>query len=222
MDEREARIRELLPVVRTIARRIKRLVGNVELDDLIGDGNVGLIRAVDHFDPARGPSLEHYARRLIAGAILNGIRRMDPVSERARRAIRDTENERFRLAVERGDLPPIGEFERCRPAFKYARLAAHRAQPLSLDAPLPEGERLSGDWSVDPALVVAERDGSRCLRRAIGRLPKRERTLVAAHYYRDRSLRELGRDFAISPQRASQLHIAAISRLRKDVDAAAR
>src|SRR5580693_4284505 len=93
--DRESRIRALFPVVKKIARRLRTLVPGSELDDLVGDGSIGLIRAVDNFDPNRGPSLEHYARRLILGAMLNGVRRMDPVSERARRATRDGANLRY-------------------------------------------------------------------------------------------------------------------------------
>ena len=76
-DERDARVAELLPMVRRVARRLKRLVPSFDMDDLIGDGSLGLLRAVDSFDPQRGPLLEDYARRLIVGAMLNGIRRMD-------------------------------------------------------------------------------------------------------------------------------------------------
>ena len=54
-------------------------------DDLLGDGALGLIRAVDTYDPLRGATLEAYARKLIAGAMLNGLRKLDPVSERVRR-----------------------------------------------------------------------------------------------------------------------------------------
>ncbi len=86
--QREERIRALLPLVKRIARRICRLVP-CDYDDLVCDGSVGMIRAVDNFDPARGISLEHYARHLISGAMLIGIRRMDPVSERTRRRMRD-------------------------------------------------------------------------------------------------------------------------------------
>ncbi|MBV8371772.1 MAG: RNA polymerase sigma factor WhiG, partial [Candidatus Eremiobacteraeota bacterium] len=88
---REDSIRALLPLVKRIARRIKRLVPGFDLDDLIGDGSLGLIRAVDSFDPSRGPTLQQYAHRLVVGAMLNGIRRMDPVSERARRIVREGE-----------------------------------------------------------------------------------------------------------------------------------
>lgn len=220
-DEREAAIRTHLPLVRKIARRVHRLVPSVELDDLVGDGSIGLIRAVDQFDPARGTSLEHYARHLISGAMLNGIRRMDPVSERVRRTMRDGELERYRLASERGYLPTIRELERVRPGFERAALAAHRHVPLSLDAPLPEGEVLPSDWRSDPAAIVSERAGARWLRGLIDALPERQRLLVRAHYFDARSLRHVGKQLRVSPQRASQLHVAAIKRLRKALHAAA-
>ena len=94
IEDREDAIARLLPLVRRIARRIARLVPGTDLDDLIGDGCVGVIRAVDAFDPALGPSLEQYTRRVAVGAMLNGVRRLDPVSERVRRVIRIAERER--------------------------------------------------------------------------------------------------------------------------------
>ena len=81
-DDRERRIRELFPLVKRIARRVRRLIAGAELDDLVGEGSIGLIRAVDTFDPTRGVSIERYAARVIAGAMLNGLRKLDPVSER--------------------------------------------------------------------------------------------------------------------------------------------
>ncbi len=148
--EREERIRCLMPLTRKLARRLKRLVPNFDVDDLIGDGCVGLIRAVDSFDSARGPRLDEYARRLIVGSMLNGIRRMDPVSERARRIVRDGENERYTIAAARGDVPSAEEMDRRCPGYRRAIAAAYRGQPLSLDAPLPLGESLEGDWANDP------------------------------------------------------------------------
>ena len=224
MDEgldREGLIREYFPLVKRIARRVHRLVPSVDVDDLIGDGSIGLIRAVDHFDPQRGPTLEHYARQLIVGAMLNGIRRMDPVSERARRAIRDGENERYRIATERGSVPTNNEMEQLRPGFARATLAAHRGVPLSIDASLPEGERIPNDWSTDPAIVFMHREGSVELQALLDRLPQRHRELLRAHYFGEHSLRDIGKRMRISPQRASQLHVAAIEKLRKAVDAAA-
>ncbi|HVS46987.1 MAG TPA: sigma-70 family RNA polymerase sigma factor [Verrucomicrobiae bacterium] len=220
MNERERTIRALMPIVRRIAKRISRLVPSVDLDDMIGDGSVGLIRAVDAYDPSFGTTLAHYAGRLILGKILNGIRRMDPVSERARREVRDGENLRYDLAVARGALPAAAEVDTLRPHFAAARLQVHIALPLSLDRPLPLGHDVPMETHADPALVAEARLVSDELQAAIATLPQRQRDVVTQHYFRERSLREIGRNFTISSQRASQLHRSALARLRKVVRAA--
>ncbi|MBV8372733.1 MAG: sigma-70 family RNA polymerase sigma factor [Candidatus Eremiobacteraeota bacterium] len=139
---------------------------------------------------------------------------MDPVSERARRIVREGENERYAMALVRGEVPSGVEVERRRPGYLRAMSAAYRGQPLSLDAPLPQGEALSGDWSGDPGRIFEERNRYDVLAAMLDRLPQRQRDVVLAHYYRGRSLRTIGRQMAISPQRASQLHLAALAKLK--------
>ena len=219
-EVREAAVRTLMPLVRKAARRLKRLVPSLDVDDLVGDGCVGLIRAVDSFDPARGPQMAEYARRLVVGAMLNGIRRMDPVSERARRTVRDGENQRYALAAERGSVPSSTEMERRCPGYRRAIAAAYRGQPLSLDAPLPRGEALAYDWSDDPARIVERRLERARLAEMIAALPNRQRDLVLMHYFKGSSLRAIGKRLAISPQRASQLHTSALMKLKRQVHAA--
>ncbi len=213
--ERDGQVRALLPLVRKVARRLKRLVPSLDVDDLVGDGSVGLVRAIDSFDPLRGTQLGEYARRLIVGAMLNGVRRMDPVSERARRLVRDTENRRYALAAERGDVPSSQEMERLCPGYTRAVAAAHRRQPLSLDAPLPRGESLAFDWSDDPARIVERRLQRAELTALIDDLPGRHRQVLLLHYFHHTSLRAVSRRLAISPQRASQLHTSALQRLKQ-------
>jgi RNA polymerase sigma factor for flagellar operon FliA len=221
MNEREERIRALLPLVRRIARRVARVVAGADIDDLVGDGNVGLIRAVDTFDPSYGLTLEQYARRIVAGAMLNGIRKLDPVSERVRRTLREAERERYALASERGVLPSTHEMDVRVPALRRARTEAHRGSPVSIDAPLPAGERFARSSADDPQRIAEERDRSRVLRAAIAELPPRERRLVLAHYFAEHSLRTLSRDMNVSPQRVSQLHLAAIARMRRGLKSSA-
>lgn len=216
-DAREARIRALLPLVRALARRVHRMVPLADLDDLIGDGCVGLVRAVDRFDPARGVPLEHYARRVILGAVLNGVRRMDPVAERMRRTIRDAQTTRFALAQEAGTLPTLRSLEARTPKLTHARTEAHRRPPLSLDSPLPNGERMRLDRAGDPQTVVAEQLERAAVHGAIAALPPRQRHIVLAHYFAERRLRELVRPMRISPQRVSQLHLLALHRLRTEL-----
>ncbi len=221
-SERERQIRELFPLVKRIARRIRRLVAGVDADDLVGDGSIGLIRAVDNFDPERGPTLEQYARGVIAGAMLNGIRRMDPVSERARRTVREGEMKRYRIAVECGEVPSVEEVDAVCPGFARATVVAHRTQPLSLDAPLPEGEALARDWRDDPASEFFRNLERTAVHEAISTLPERQQKLVREHYFFDRSLRDIGKAMQISPQRASQLHLAAVNRMRRALRASPR
>jgi RNA polymerase sigma factor for flagellar operon FliA len=220
-DDREERIRALLPMVRSIARRIHRLVPSCELDDLIGDGCVGLIRAVDRFDPTRGVPLEQYARRLILGSVLNGVRKADPVPERMRRTLRDADKRRYALAQELGSLPTPSAMERITPPLVPARTEAYRRNALSLDTTLPRSERMQLDHSADPqeiAIVRLERD---CMRRAIASLPQRQRRIVVAHYFADQPLRALVDPLDISPQRVSQLHLIALRKLRAELAASA-
>lgn len=214
-EDREEAIRRLVPLVRRIARRIMRLVPGADLDDLIGDGSVGIIRAVDAFDPSLGPSLEQYARRVALGAMLNGIRRLDPVSERVRRVVRLAERERYALAVERGSLPTDADLEMQFPALVRARTDAHRGSPLSLDAPLPPESGCAPSGGEDPADAVIARSERRRIRAALAALPHRQRAVLVAHYFAERPLRALSDEMHVSPQRVSQLHLAAIHRMRK-------
>jgi RNA polymerase sigma factor FliA len=217
VSEREECIRRMLPLVKQIARRVKRMVPGCEAEDLIGDGSVGLIRAVDSFDPERGPTLPQYARRLIGGAMLNGVRRMDPVSERARRAVRQGENERYALAMTRGGLPSSLEMEARRPGYLRAITAAYTGQPLSLDAPLPLGESISKDWGEDPARICERRTERAYVNELVRGLPARQRDVVLQHYVEGVSLRTIGTRMSISPQRVSQLHLAALAKLQSGV-----
>jgi RNA polymerase sigma factor (sigma-70 family) len=157
-DDREAAIRALLPLVRRLARRVHRMVSGSELDDLVGDGSVGLIRAVDAFDPERGIPLDQYAKKVVLGAMLNGMRRLDPVSERVRRTIRIAERERYASAYRDGRLPTPGEMERIFPELARARAHVFRYTLLSLDTEFLGREEVGMNVDADPQIVMALRE----------------------------------------------------------------
>jgi RNA polymerase sigma factor (sigma-70 family) len=164
--------------------------------------------------------LYHYAHCLIFGAMLNGIRRMDPVPERTRRIVRQGRKLRYEAAAELGAMPTRQQMERLRPGYERAYLAAQRGQPLSLDWPLPDSERMRVDWNSDPSKIHEHRiDGAR-LRALVAQLPGRQRTVVVGHYWHEQSLRAVSERMGVSPQRASQLHMAAMRRMRAKIDAA--
>jgi RNA polymerase sigma factor for flagellar operon FliA len=153
--------------------------------------------------------------------MLNGVRRMDPVSERARREVRDAERERYRIAVERGSVPSLAEMMEARPRLDAALRQASQAVPLSLDRALPLGVDPPLDRASDPAAIAGRTILLESLHRWLHKLPERQRTILTMHYFEERSLRSVGESLAISSQRASQLHIGALQRLRKMADAAA-
>ena len=214
--DREGTIREMLPLVRKIARaraphRSRQRDGRPRRRRLCWtDSGSRFVRTV------RGACVWISTRLASSrGAMLNGLRRLDPVSERVRRELRHAEKERYALAATTGALPTQIQMERRRPALRRATLHAHRYTPLSLDSQLPIGERLRNDWSADPAAITGERDERAAVRAALGRLPSRQRRVLALHYFGGQSLHQIGSKLQISPQRASQLHLAALKNLRK-------
>jgi RNA polymerase sigma factor for flagellar operon FliA len=214
---REALVRELLPLVRSCARRLQRMIPAAEIDDLVGDGAIGLLRAVDAFEPERGVQLATYARRVIVGAMLNGLRNNDPVSERARRKARCAEADRIALAHERGRLPSLREMEGRHPGLGQALAAIEQRALLSLDAPQSGDLCRRESWHADPARIVARKALSNELAEAIDLLGERERRVVLWHYYDATPLHAIGTRLGISAQRVSQLHLRALAQLRRAV-----
>jgi RNA polymerase sigma factor for flagellar operon FliA len=211
--DREQAIRDLFGLVRRVARRVSRVVPAADADDLVGDGCIGLIRAVDTYDPERGP-LDAYARRLILGAMLNGLRRLDPVSERARRTLREAERERYALAQSRGSFPSLQEMEQRKTGLHAARVAVFRHAPLSLEGTFTSDGPALADSAADPARFAVAAGVRREVLEAIALLPERQRKVIALHYYNRISLHAIGAQLNVSPQRVSQLHLRALERLR--------
>jgi RNA polymerase sigma factor for flagellar operon FliA len=106
------------------------------------------------------------------------------------------------------------------PGLTRARADAHRGSPLSLDAPLPPEAGCAPNGGGDPADIVVANAERRRIRAAIERLPQRQRAIVLAHYFGEHALRTLSDEMRVSPQRVSQLHVAAIERMRRTLTTA--
>lgn len=228
---REARILEHLPQVKLIASRIaEKVPDSVSVDDLISAGTLGLINAVDQFNPNLDVKLKTYAEHKIRGAILDSLRSIDWAPRNKRRKAKQIE-------------AAIGELEK---SLKRAPDELEVAQQLGLSleeyrrwlvetrglnlAPLEQGPNSQGegsdvlrfvsDESEEWPLQQLERSElRRLLIDTIERLPEVERTIVTLYYRRELTLRQIATVVELHETRVSQLKSQAILRMRASIRA---
>jgi RNA polymerase sigma factor FliA len=224
---RDRLILTFAPLVKYVAGRMRSaLPSHVDEADLISYGLVGLIGAVERFDPARRVKFETYAVTRIKGAIIDELRALDwvPRSVRARaRAIEKTSaalESRLHRAPTDEELADALGMEA--DEFQHALMQISNGSIVALDemwAVSPGGEAVSlmdtlGDARADPADQLDVTDLRDTLADAIARLPERERIVVALYYYDNLSLKEIGEILGVTESRISQLHTKAVLRLK--------
>jgi RNA polymerase sigma factor for flagellar operon FliA len=228
-EERERLILEHLPQVRLIARRIhERLPESVNLDDLISTGTLGLIAAIDRFDPRHNVKLKTYAEYKIRGAILDSLRGLDwaPRQQRKRSkmieaAISVTEQRLHRAPSE----DEIATQLRVTLEEYHEWLVDIRGVNLgSLEVSAPDDENrsllkyISDDEENWPSRLLERSELQRLLADAIDKMPRTERTVITLYYHEELTLREISKVVNLHESRVSQLKSQAILRLRSYVE----
>ena len=211
------------------AERTARYSGNIDRGDLIGAGNVGLIAAIDAFDPFRNIKFETYAITKIRGAILEYIRDHDWVPRSVRDRYRDYQQANYALLLQLRRAPSAGEVARelgITPAELVEHLAnSQRGALVSLHAPVVQDDghnTLLQDVlkSCDPSPCddVTARDKSRVLRAAVAKLPDREQQVIDLYYREELTYKAISEIMELSASRVYQIHAEAINRLRVYLD----
>jgi RNA polymerase sigma factor for flagellar operon FliA len=198
----------------------------VELDDLVGFGMIGLLNAMERFDPSRGTLLRTYAEHRIRGAILDGLRSMDWLPRSARQRERQRqENERTDSCTRFFSLRNVAQpSEPILPGARAPRVrrSVTRIEVVFTGGNLTDLEQLAegtgpvprsaGDSSPE---ALYERQEQRVrLAGAVDRLPRRHREIIELYYHQELSMKQIGQRMSIHESRVSQLHAAAIQRLR--------
>lgn len=221
---REALVLEHLPQVRLIAKRIHdRLPSHVSLDDLMSSGVLGLLNAIDNFDPELNVQLNTYAEHRIRGAIMDGLREMDwaPPETRKRSklieaAIRKTEQKVGRAPSEEEIAEclniTLAEYQKWLTQVQWIDLERLEAAPGDDSASLLQV--ISDDPETWPSHIVERSELERILTLAIQRMPKTERTVLSLYYYEELNLREIAEVTGMHLSRIGQLRVQAILRLR--------
>jgi len=224
-DERDELILEHLPQVRLIARRIHdRLPESVSLDDLISTGVIGLIAAIDRFDPTQNVKLKTYAEYKIRGAILDSLRGLDwaPRQQRKRAkqieaAINSAEQRLHRSPSEEEIAAELGQT-----VEEYHNwLVDSRGLTLgSLENATADDENrdllkfIADDQEQWPSQIVERGELQKLLAEAITKMPPMEKTVLSLYYYEELTLREISKIVSLHESRISQLKTQAILRLR--------
>lgn len=223
-EEREQLILEHLPQVNWIASRIHdKLPANIQLDDLISAGIVGLLGAVDNYDPGRNASLKTYAEYKIRGAILDSIRGLDGVPAHKRKrlkqlqqAIKNAEQKLQRTPSEDEIAAELGidldEYQQWTIELRGVSLG-------SLEV-IEDGEEVSllkfiaDDEEETPDRLLERSELERVIADGITKMPENERTVLTLYYTEELNLREIAAVMGLHLTRISQLRVQGVMRLR--------
>ncbi len=224
---RDKLIQEYAPLIKFIAQKIVvRLPPNIELDDLISAGVIGLMDAIDKYDPTRDNKFKTYAEFRIRGAILDELRSQDWVPRSIRDKAKHLDRTLANLEAELKRTPTDEEVSRAlnMNMEEYHDLV-NQVRPVSLlsidDAQtmsqsdkksilnVLEGSKLASPFNQLNIKMVKE-----AVAKAIEELPERQRLVLSLYYYEDLNLKEIGQVLQVTESRVSQLHAQAVSRLR--------
>ena len=224
LSRREQLILDHIGMVRAIARRIQlRLPRQVPLEDLVSIGVLGLIHAVDNYDPTKQTRLSTYADYKIRGAILDSLRREDCVPRTRRKQLRQIEASTTKLQQELGRTPADEEVAAdlgIPLELYYECLAdAQGIQIASVDAESDLYENLSllefiADNQVLPSVLVERLEMESMLTEEIQSLPPVERSILSLYYQRELAPHEIAQVVGLKSTRVSQIRCQAVVRLR--------
>jgi RNA polymerase sigma factor FliA len=225
LETRDELVMQNVALVKSLAQRLaQRLPSQVQVEDLVSAGVLGLIEAAGRYKSSLGVPFQAFARRRIHGAMLDALRDLDWAPRSLRRLRRDVDSavasERARLGREPEEREiasalgmTVAQYERALEQLRTLELAAAR----ELDAPTADGTPLL-EFCVDPgesAVQTIERQELRKhLAQAIGELPERERQILALYYEEELTLAEIGEVIGVCESRVCQLRGLAVTRLR--------
>ncbi|HEY3938947.1 MAG TPA: FliA/WhiG family RNA polymerase sigma factor [Bryobacteraceae bacterium] len=223
-EEREQLILEHLQQVNWIAARIhEKLPPNVELDDLISAGIVGLLAAVDNYDPSRNASLKTYAEYKIRGAILDSIRGLDGIPTHKRKrvkqvqeAIQSAEHKLQRSPGEEEIAQELGiglaEYQQWVVELRGVSLGSLELAGDGEDVSLLKF--ISDDEQESPARILERSELERVIGEGMLKIPENERLVLSLYYKEELNLREIAAILELHITRISQLRAQGILRLR--------
>jgi RNA polymerase sigma factor for flagellar operon FliA len=217
-------VQRFAPLVKRIAYHLMaRLPSSVQVDDLVQNGMMGLLDAINRFEAGMGAQFETYAAQRVRGAMLDGLRENDWLPRSLRRDFRRIEVAISKLEQEFGRPPSEVELASTldMTLAEYQKMLqdARGHQLISYEDMVEDGEddfleRHLTDSSREPSKILEDDSLRRLLVQGIEMLPEREKLMMALYYEKDLNLREIGDVMGVTESRVCQLHSQAVVRLR--------
>ena len=224
---RDQLIMDYAPLIRFVAQRIAaRLPSNIDIDDLISAGVIGLMDAIEKYDPSRDNKFKTYAEFRIRGAILDELRSQDWVPRSVRDKAKKIERayaeleQKFGRAVSDQEVSKalgIGIDEYYEMSSKVKSVTLLSIDELS--GPNQQERKslldcLENVNSKNPFAQLKSKGLKNVLVKSIEELPEKQKLVLSLYYYEDLNLKEIGRILEVTESRVSQLHTQAVEKLR--------
>jgi RNA polymerase sigma factor FliA len=218
---------EYAPLIKFIAQKIaSRLPSNIELDDLISCGVIGLMDAIEKFDPSRDNKFKTYAEFRVRGAILDELRAQDWVPRSIREKAKLVEKTYAKIEAELGrpatDEEMCEELQITQDEFHELLNKSKSVSLLNIDdsSTFNRGDKklmaglMDESRSTNPYSAVSYKNMRDKIKEGITALPEKQRLVLSLYYYEDLNLKEIGQVLDVTESRVSQLHTQAILKLK--------
>ncbi|MDR2352935.1 MAG: FliA/WhiG family RNA polymerase sigma factor [Deltaproteobacteria bacterium] len=230
MDEKTAYMEKYAPLIKFIAERLAaRLPDHIAKEDLMSSGALGLIDAIDKFQPERGILFKTYAEFRIKGAMLDELRHLDWVPRTIRKKVSELEKLWKKLEWDLGHPPSD---EECAESLgisiqDYLKMLDDVSVISVLDLEAYRSEKIESNFeeldiyeiledqnNQDALTILGQEELRRVLAQGIDLLPEKERLVVTLYYHEDLTMREIGQVMGYTESRISQLHTQSVIKLR--------
>lgn len=219
---KEQLIIKYMPLVKLVAGRMAIYFGgNVEYDDLVSYGSIGLLDAIEKFDSQKGVKFETYAYTRIKGAIIDCVRNQDFLPRSIRQKAKEIE--KAYVEIEREGKTPTDHEVAKRVGISVDELQKLQERIssgmiISLDGFLEQNyeSKIGGleDFVSQPEHFIENEELKEVLRQQIDNLMENERMVIVLYYYEELSIKEIAKVLGVSESRVSQLHTRALLKLR--------
>jgi RNA polymerase sigma factor for flagellar operon FliA len=224
-SQKEDLILRFAPLIKLIVNRIAlRLPPHVDSEDLVNSGVIGLMDAIEKYDPTRGTSFKTYAEFRIRGAILDELRTLDWFPRSIRQKVNRVEGAYANLERQLGRAATdeeVAEALNINLEEFYEILA--QASAVSLVSLYDMGREEGGEersflecipnGEDDPATTLESQELYETVGKAIEKLPEKERMVISLYYYDEMTMKEIGKVLGLTESRVSQIHTKAVLRL---------